>query len=145
MPPPGMHQARAEITEEDLLSADTTALRSVPNPDSDLAPNRTACPAWCVFPEECATPRLYDDREHRSTTHDVDLTREPLIGDVHADLTAYLRHNRAGACLEQHDNAQVPHLVLHHGETFLERIELTLDEAEDLARGILHLVAEGRR
>ncbi len=104
------------------------------------------CPAWCACPEDHPGQHLDGDRIHLSATAEVDLPREPAVLDMPdcGGLTEHPRLRRAGVTLRQHYAAPAPHLVVDHGETALETFELTLDEAEQFARGLLELVRAAR-
>ena len=129
---------------------DATAVRLTATPDITFAPTGP-CPAWCAYPAGCASSRLDDDRRHLSATCIVPLSTEPPVRDLRVGPDGLEEVDTGEAqelCarLDQHAADAEPVLQLFTGEGApCYAATMTLDEAADLARGILALVSEGRR
>jgi hypothetical protein len=108
------------------------------------------CPDWCAYGGECGRPRLYDDRRHLSASVFVQLSTEPSGRSVRVSdvgIEEYDTPQELLGRLDQHCAEAEPVVSIYAGECNVVSdfsVGLTLDEAEEFARGILEMVDAGR-
>ena len=96
------------------------------------------CPSWCEWSDNHREHDHYDDRTHTGAFRTVILT---AVDDRRVDLDD--EPDAVRASLYQHYREIGPRVELSRDERPAD-IQLTLDEAEELARKLIELVAIGR-
>jgi hypothetical protein len=110
------------------------------------------CPAWCAYTDDGCDARnqpMYEDRHHYSSGIVVALsTEEPQRSMRVRDgkLEEYFTDEPQQLCarLDQHYREAQPRIRVYGDESSPLGLSLTLDEAEEFARGILALIDEAR-